>query len=142
MKTSFSIFRVGVLTPLVSAQDAEPLRFAKIISDNMVLQQQEPISLWGWAKPETEVKVTLTQDVQLGEAAGSKIGGPATAEDEGAYSVTVRYVEKNPPNSRRKRSATRARMDLNVKFPVMKASFQPTWIIAETGAKWWSCRMY
>ena len=69
MKTIFSIFLVGVLTPLVGAQDAEPLRFAKIISDNMVLQQQKPISLWGWAKPETEVKVTLTQDVQLGEAA-------------------------------------------------------------------------
>ena len=137
MKTLLSIFLVGVLTPLVSAQDAEPLRFAKIISDNMVLQQQKPISLWGWAKPETEVKVTLTQDVQLGEAAVSKIGGPATAEDEGAYSVTVRYVEKNPPKLETQTLKATAGKDgsWNVKFPAAKASFQPTWIIAETGAE-------
>ena len=137
MKTIFSIFLVGVLTPLVSAQDAEPLRFAKIISDNMVLQQQKPISLWGWAKPETEVKVTLTQDVQLGESAVSKIGGPATAEDEGVYSVTVRYVEKNPPKLETQTLKATAGKDgsWNVKFPAAKASFQPTWIIAETGAE-------
>ena len=69
MKSIFSILLAGVLAPLVSAQDAGQLRFSKIISDNMVLQQQKPLALWGWAKPGTEVSVTLTQDAKIGKAA-------------------------------------------------------------------------
>ena len=135
MKSILSIFLIGVLAPLATAQDAEPLRFAKIISDNMVLQQQKPITLWGWAKAGTEVRVTLTQEAKVGEAAVSKIGGPATAEDAGAYSVTVRYVEKNPPKLETQTLKATAGKDgsWNVKFPAAKASFQPTWIIAEAG---------
>ena len=48
------------------------LRFAKIISDNMVLQQQKPMTIWGWAKPGAAVNVTLTQDATLGQAAANK----------------------------------------------------------------------
>ena len=98
MKPIFSILLIGVLVPLAAAQDAEPLRFAKIISDNMVLQQQKPIALWGWAKPGTEVSVTLTQDAKIGKASLSKIADSSDAkQDDEAYSVTMRYVEKNPP---------------------------------------------
>ena len=135
MKSILSILLIGVLAPLAAAQDAEPLRFAKIISDNMVLQQQKPITLWGWAKAGTEVSVTLTQEAKLGEVAVSKIGGPATAEDDGAYSVTAQYVEKNPPKLETQTLKATAGKDgsWNVKFPAAKASFQPTWIIAEAG---------
>ena len=49
-------------------QDPE-LRFAKIIGDNMVIQQGKPIKIWGWAKPEEEVAVRITQDRELGEDA-------------------------------------------------------------------------
>ncbi len=62
------------------AQDPDTLRFAKIISDNMVLQQQKPITLWGWAKPKATVKITLTQDASLGQAAADKLGKTQNAE--------------------------------------------------------------
>lgn len=37
-------------------------RFARILSDGMVLQQEKPSKIWGWAKPDTQVSVTLMQD--------------------------------------------------------------------------------
>ena len=44
-------------------QEPKPeFRFARILSDGMVLQQEKPIKIWGWAKPDTQVSVTLTQE--------------------------------------------------------------------------------
>ena len=37
-------------------------RFAGIISDNMVLQQQKKARIWGWARPGTNIVVTITED--------------------------------------------------------------------------------
>ena len=86
------------LASQATAQDAEALRFARIISDHMVLQQQKPITLWGWAKPDAEVKVTMTQDTIIGKSAADKLGETFGAgKDNDAYTVTMRYVEKNPP---------------------------------------------
>ena len=33
------------------------LRLAKVFTDHMVLQQQMPIAVWGWAKPGEAVTV-------------------------------------------------------------------------------------
>ena len=67
-----------------AGQGADTLRFAKIINDNMVLQQQKPITLWGWVKPGAAVNVTLTQDATLGQAAANKLGKqPHANEDSG-----------------------------------------------------------
>ena len=120
------------------AQALETLRFAKIINDNMVLQQKKPIALWGWAKPKATVKITLTQEASLGEAAANKLG--ETQNDQaakGGYSVTIQYMEKNPPRLETKTLETKALEDgrWSVKFPPAKASFQPTWIIAESGGQ-------
>ncbi len=126
------------LVSSVTAQDAEEIRFAKIISDNMVLQQQKPITLWGWASPEMKVNVTITQDATLGAAAMEKLGESAVAgKDNDAYSVTMRYVEKNPPRLKTQKINTKAGKDgrWSVQFPPAKASFQPTWLIAESGQK-------
>jgi len=56
---------------VAAAEDKAPpeLRFAKILADNMVLQQEKPIRVWGWAKPAAKVTVTLTQDPATGEKA-------------------------------------------------------------------------
>jgi len=119
-----------------AGQGADTLRFAKIINDNMVLQQQKPITLWGWVKPGAAVNVTLTQDATLGQAAANKLGKqPHANEDSGEYSVTGRYVEKNPPKLETQTLKIKAGNDGRwlVKFPPAKASFQPTWIIAESG---------
>ncbi|MCH2059340.1 MAG: hypothetical protein MK183_01820 [Verrucomicrobiales bacterium] len=138
MKSILSILMAFSLVSSVTAQDAEEIRFAKIISDNMVLQQQKPITLWGWASPEMKVNVTITQDATLGAAAMEKLGESAVAgKDNDAYSVTMRYVEKNPPRLKTQKINTKAGKDgrWSVQFPPAKASFQPTWLIAESGQK-------
>ncbi|MCP4848971.1 MAG: hypothetical protein GY899_13605, partial [Verrucomicrobiaceae bacterium] len=136
MKLIPSIFIAIALVSSATAQDAETLRFAKIISDNMVLQQQKPIALWGWAEPEAEVKVTMTQDATLGMSAVEKLGeSPVTGKDNEAYTVTMRYVEKNPPSLDTQELKAKAGRNgrWSVQFPPAKASFQPTWLIAESG---------
>jgi sialate O-acetylesterase len=132
---SLTVFAIA-LASQATAQDAETLRFARIISDNMVLQQQKPITLWGWAKPNAEVKVTMTQDTTIGKSAADKLGEPFGAgKDNDAYTVTMRYVEKNPPNLETRTLKAQAAKDgrWSVRFPSAKASFQPTWLIAESG---------
>ncbi|HJM56701.1 MAG: hypothetical protein CMJ98_12040 [Planctomycetes bacterium] len=117
-------------------QEDDPLRFAKILGDNMVLQQQKPITLWGWARPGAAVNVTLTQDAALGQAATDELGSPPDAnKDNGEYSVAMRYVERNPPKLETQVLKTRADNEgrWSVKFPPARASFQPTWILAESG---------
>jgi sialate O-acetylesterase len=129
-----------------SAKDKAPpeLRFARIFTDHMVLQQDKPMCVWGWARPGAKVTVTLTQDRAAGEAAMAKLAEladrgnrrrPAPPEDDGSYSVTVRYVEKNLPK------LTPQAVDVQAgptgrwtaRFKPAKASFQPTWIIAASG---------
>jgi sialate O-acetylesterase len=121
---------------IAKAQDSGTIRFAKIISDNMVLQQKKPITLWGWAKPKVTVKITLTQDASLGKTAANKLGKAQNAETaEEEYSVRIKYVENNPPRLETKTLETRALDDgyWRVEFPPAEASFQPTWIIAQSG---------
>ncbi len=119
-----------------AAQDDAPpeLRFAKIFTDNMVLQQQKPITVWGWTKPGDSVTVTLTQDRAVGEKATEETTEPE-AEDDGAYSVTVQYIEKNPPKLATQTIEAQAGADgrWSVEFKPASASFQPTWIIAHHG---------
>ena len=138
MKLIPSIFIAIALTSPVTAQDVEELRFSKIISDNMVLQQQKPITLWGWAKPEADVKVTMTQDATLGMSAVEKLGESSVAgKDNETYTVTIQYLEKNPPKFDTQELKAKAGKDgrWSVQFPPAKASFQPTWLIAESGEK-------
>ena len=74
IKSIPAILLTVALALQAAGQGADTLRFAKIINDNMVLQQQKSITIWGWAKPGAAVNVTLTQDVTLGQAAANKLG--------------------------------------------------------------------
>ncbi len=141
MKSMFSI-SLAILCSFTSwafAEDqADELRLAKIFTDNMVLQQEKPIRVWGWAKPGDAVTVTLTQDAAAGEAAMKRInpeGAPQNQEE--GYSVTVQYVEKNPPAKTHQSLKVKAGDDgrWTVQFEPVKASFQPAWIFAESGEK-------
>jgi len=125
--------------------DAPPeFRFAKIFTDNMVLQQGKPIKVWGWAKPGANVSVTLTQDRTVGERAVEEVAvlqtqkgikRPAPPEEDDGYSVTVQYIEKNPPKLSPQTVEVRAGSSgsWTVEFRPAAASFQPTWIIARSG---------
>ena len=123
-----------------NADEPDTLRFAKIFTDNMVLQQQKPITVWGWAEPGSTVAVTLTQDRKVGDKSMEELESftgksPDKSKDDGSYSVTVQYVEKNPPKLPTKE--IRAKADNNgrwsVRFEPAKGSFQPTWIVAKSG---------
>jgi len=132
---SMAVAVVMFATNLTAApKDKTPpeFRFAKIFTDNMVLQQGKPITVWGWAKAGAKVSVTLTQDGKVGEKTGER---DAKAREDDAYSVTVQYVEKNPPKleSRTIQAKTAPTGRWSVKFDRAKASFQPTWIIARSG---------
>ena len=52
-----------VWTYIASAQSAQPtaLRLPAIFSDNMVLQREQPVPVWGWAVPGEEVSVKFNQ---------------------------------------------------------------------------------
>jgi len=134
--TTLSIARILIPLCIAScavAQDKDALRFARILSDNMVLQQGKPIRLWGWAQVGAKVRVTITQDAAIGEAAASDAASkPATPD---GYSVTTRYAERNPPRLKTQELSAAADSGgrWSVTFPPAKASFQPTWLIARAG---------
>ena len=131
-----ALLLASCLAMSASGQEDDGLRLARILGDNMVLQQQKPITLWGWAAPGAAVEVTLTQDAAVALAATHERGGhPAADEGGGEYSVTMRYVERNPPKLETRTLATEAADDgrWSVEFPPAQASFQPTWIIAQSG---------
>jgi sialate O-acetylesterase len=136
----------ATMSAAAAAKDKAPpeLRFARIFTDHMVLQQDKPIRVWGWARPGAKVTVTLTQDRAVGEAAVAEAAEPERdrkrrrpepAEVEDGYSVTVRYVEKNPPKLTARTLQAQAGGDGRwaVEFKPAKASFLPTWIIARSG---------
>jgi sialate O-acetylesterase len=146
MSSLFPVFFLAAaLTNAMAAAPADPppFRFAKIFTDDMVLQQEKPIRVWGWAGPGARVAVTLTQDRAAFDEAMARVLGeeatkdnqPAASEDDGSYSLTVQYVEKNPPKLKTHILETKAGADGRwlVEFQPAKASFVPTWIMAATG---------
>ncbi|MFT5411886.1 MAG: sialate O-acetylesterase [Verrucomicrobiales bacterium] len=117
-------------------------RFARILSDGMVLQQEKPIKIWGWAKPDTQVAVTLTQDAATGTAAveaavqsGTRKGVAGKSSDD--YAVSMRYEETNPPKfvSQSVEATAGADGKWTVTLASAKASFQATWIIAKSSGE-------
>jgi len=132
-----------ILCPLTATMDGAEngdLRMAKIFANNMVLQQQKPISVWGWAKPGATVSVTITQQPQVGEPGmttyqqQTKARVDTTPVNE-EYAVKVQYVEQNPPRVPTQTLQAKANQDgsWKVRFPAAQASFQPTWVMASSG---------
>lgn len=64
MKTRFSFFILFLLSLTSFGQ----VRMARLFTDNVVLQRQKPIPVWGWAKPSEAVKVTLAGQTQQAKA--------------------------------------------------------------------------
>lgn len=126
----------------VDAQESISFRFARIIQDNMVLQRDKPVHIWGWAEPGERVSVTITQDAAMGDKAVEAAVAEGTRKlvtsaENGEYSVTVKYVESNPPPAATMSVEATADSDgrWTATFEPMKASFQPTWIVAESRAQ-------
>lgn len=63
MKIRFSLFLL-----LVNVAAFGQVRMARLFTDHVVLQRQQPILVWGWAKPSEAVKVTLAGQTQQAKA--------------------------------------------------------------------------
>ena len=80
---SAALFAASVACSPLSAQTSaatEPPaeRLATIFQDNMILQRDQPVPVWGWAKPGTQVEVAF---------AGQKKSGKA--DDKGRWQVIL-----------------------------------------------------
>lgn len=70
---------LAISSPLLGA-----VRMPKIFSDNMVLQRDVPVPVWGWAKPGEKVTVKFAGQEQQ-----------ATADDDGVWSVKLARLPAN-----------------------------------------------
>ena len=78
------------------------VKLPAIISDHMVLQQNEDCAVWGWADPGEEVTVTIAGKSKSTKAGKDgkwsvklpelKAGGPLTLVVKGKNSITVNDV--------------------------------------------------
>ena len=82
------IIKSGLLTTglLLAASSSASVQLPAIISDHMVLQQQAPVQLWGWANP--------------GETVTASIGdssGRTTADEDGNWQVSLPAMDAGGP---------------------------------------------
>ncbi len=75
----------AVLLLAATAARAE-LKLANVFTNHMVLQQQLPIRIWGWATPGQQVTVTLAGD-------SKSVTGQATAAADGKWLVAMDPLE-------------------------------------------------
>jgi len=127
------IFCVAAGAAYAKPAQKPEFRFAAIISDNMVLQQQKKARIWGWARPGADIVVTITED----KAVAQPYLQQETAKKSQAYSVTVKYIEKNAPLFKAQTKKVKAGSDgiWTAEFNAMAAGFTPKTIVAKTGDK-------
>lgn len=88
-----SIICLHVMPVPIPAQDAPAhkttveLRLPKIFGDNMVLQRDVPVTVWGWAAPDEEVVVRI---------AGQEVKGKANSK--GKWSVKLAAMKAGETN--------------------------------------------
>ena len=91
------VMTLAVMFALFSPLSAE-VRFANIFNDNMVLQRDKPIRVWGWADPGAKIGVTLTEDPTAATPyLPKKESLKEPPKPDTKYSVSLQYVEKNAP---------------------------------------------
>jgi len=76
-KTS-ALAGIVVATLAIAATARAELRLAKLFTDHMVLQQQLPVAVWGWAEPGKSVKVRLNDK-----------SATAIADDQGRWRLEL-----------------------------------------------------
>ena len=74
-KSGFILLVFALMTAMPAMAD---VRLAKIFTDNMMLQRDQPVRIWGWAKPGEKVSATLA-----GKTAVTK------ANDKGQWVATL-----------------------------------------------------
>lgn len=87
------------LTGFIAQVACAEVRLPQVFGSHMVLQQEKPIIIWGWAAPGESVKVQLGDAVQSAQAnergewkvtlPARKAGGPVTLTVSGSNTVTL-----------------------------------------------------
>lgn len=78
MNTSRTVALIAVIAALVSAPVRADVRLPRVFTDDMMLQRDQPIPVWGWADPGEALTVTLSAHT-----------AKATADAEGRWSVEL-----------------------------------------------------
>ena len=78
---------VGLVVATLGSVAAAALKLPAVIGDNMVLQQGQPVPIWGWAEKGAEVTVGIA-----GQSASAK------ADDQGRWKVTLAKLETGGPH--------------------------------------------
>jgi len=107
----------------------------------MVLQQEKPLKVWGWADPGAEVKVTLTESRDDALAAvGAEALQRETPEEPGSDGepkphVRIEYVDENAPEFATLTDKATAGADgrWEVVLEPLEASFRPKFLCAAAG---------
>lgn len=98
MKKFILLLALCALTNVLSAQ----IKLPHIFGDNMVLQREKPITVWGWAKAKEKVTINFHDQTKttVADKAGKwsvkldaeKAGGPYTLTVSGKNSVTLTNI--------------------------------------------------
>jgi sialate O-acetylesterase len=82
---------LGICLALASASEAA-VRAAKVFGDNMVLQQELPIAVWGWANAGEQVTVRLADksaEAKAGADGAWRVDVPAMQADGKQHTLTI-----------------------------------------------------
>lgn len=106
MNTTTKTVRIFMLLAACAVSSAD-VRLPAIISDNMVLQQNSEVAIWGWAQPDETVTVShvwetccqVNQTVQAGDDGRWQVmlktpgpGGPHTLTVKGNNEITINNI--------------------------------------------------
>ncbi len=91
-----------ILALCVSALGYADVRLPKILGDNMVLQRNKPLTIWGWADPSEKVTVQFNKQTKSGKAdkvgkwiitlAAESAGGPFQLIAKGKNTITLSNI--------------------------------------------------
>lgn len=77
------VFRLALVTAgLAAPASGADVRLARIFSDHMVLQRDQPVTVWGWAKPDGKITVAF---------GGQSVSG--VADKRGEWSVRLQPLK-------------------------------------------------
>lgn len=124
------LLAMSALAPAQAPKD-QGLRFARIFTDNMVLQQGKKTRVWGFTRPGQTVLVTITEDRATALAHLPEV----RASNNREYRVRTNYVEENAPKFDAQTRQVKAGPDgaWRVEFGAMTAGFTPKYVVAKVG---------
>jgi len=137
--TSLCLLSSFLLLPVANfAQEAEEptLHFANAFNAKMVLQQEKPLRIFGHAKPNAKVEVTITQEAdQVAEAMEAYLEENPPKDPAEENEVEIVFNETKPAKLPTQKKSVQADKEGRwlVEFPAAKASFTPTYLLAKSG---------